>query len=271
MVLIPAGTFQMGGNLNDGGPDELPVHSVYVSSFFMDRSEVSRSLYDEVYQWATNHNYAFERLGLGEAGHHPVQGITWFDAMKWCNARSEKEGRTPAYRIGPLVYRTGSEYPSVDWRNGYRLPTEAEWEKAARGGLRGMRFPFGNTIAHSQANYNSRNDYAYDVSPTVGYHPSCDGWSRACTTPGQYFPDNGYGLYGMAGNVGELCWDFYEADYYTSSPVSDPRGPPWGAYAVIRGGGWYEDASMCRVANRHYRFAWGGDISSGVGFRCVLP
>lgn len=271
LVLVPAGTFQMGDNFAEGNPNELPVHSVYVSAFFMDRDEVSKALWDEVYQWATNHNYTFDSPGRGEAGNHPVQGITWFDAMKWCNARSEREERLPAYWVGSVAYRTGSKYPSVDWRNGFRLPTEAEWEKAARGGMRRKRFSFGDTINHNQANYNSLNDYPYDLTPTPGYHPGFDEGTIAYTSPSRYFPDNGYGLYDMAGNVGELCGDFFETDYYASSPTSDPRGPSWGAYAVIRGGGWYEDASMCRVADRNSRFAWGGDASAGVGLRCVLP
>jgi formylglycine-generating enzyme required for sulfatase activity len=174
MVLIPAGSFLMGDTLNDwpywGTSPELPAHSVYVSAFYMDKYEVTKALWDEVYQWATNHGYSFDNAGYGKSSNHPVQTVNWYAVVKWCNARSEKEGRIPAYYTDAAqknIYKIGQvsvQNDWVKWNAGYRLPTEAEWEKAARGGTSGHRFPWSDvdTITHSQANYNSSTNYAYD-------------------------------------------------------------------------------------------------------------
>ncbi len=99
MAFIPAGSFTMGNcmNTNEGYPNELPLRAVYVSAFYMDRYLVTKALWDEVYQWAISNGYAFDYAGAGKATNHPVQGINWYDCVKWCNARSEKEGRVPAY------------------------------------------------------------------------------------------------------------------------------------------------------------------------------
>ena len=274
MVFVPPGAFEMGDTFAEGDSSELPVHSVYVSAFYMDRTEVTKAFWDEVYEWATNHGYTFDSTypGTSKANEHPAQGILWFDAMKWCNARSEMEGRSPAYLnwIDLTVYKIGAGYPSVNWNEGYRLPTEAEWEKAARGGAPGQRFAFGDTVSQSQADYYS-DTYRYDLGPTRGYHPVFDDGTMPYTCPVRFFPSNGYGLYEMAGNVAEWCQDYFESAYYKSSSPSDPHGPdsvPL-AYASIRGGGWYDSASICRTASR--RFMWQGDASINVGFRCVLP
>jgi formylglycine-generating enzyme required for sulfatase activity len=158
MALIPAGSFTMGDCTGDGNSDELPLHTVYVSAFYMDKYDVTKALWDTVYQWAIAHDYTFDYPGSGKASTHPVQAIDWYDCVKWCNARSEKEGKTPAYYTDAglsVRYRTGQVAPYVSWSSGYRLPTEAEWEKAARGGASGQRFPWGNTISENQANYYS--------------------------------------------------------------------------------------------------------------------
>ncbi len=181
MAYIPGGSFAMGDTLNDNtGGDEEPVHTVQVSAFYMDKHEVTKALWDDVYNWAIAHGYSFDNSGAGKAPTHPVQTVSWYDAVKWCNARSEKEGRTPAYYTSAAqatVYRNGQltvDNSWVKWNAGYRLPTEAEWEKAARGGTGGHRFPWSDayTITHSRANYISTSDYVYDTSPTRGYHPT---------------------------------------------------------------------------------------------------
>jgi formylglycine-generating enzyme len=276
MVLIPAGSFTMGDTFSEGNSAELPLHTVYVSAFFMDRNEVTKALWDDVYQWATNHGYSFDNAGLGKAANHPVHTINWYDAVKWCNARSEKDGRVPAYFTSAAqttVYRTGQtnvQNEWVKWDRGYRLPTEAEWEKAARGGASGHRFPWGNTISWSQANYYTylSGSYPYDVNSASGYHPTFNDAVYPYTSPVGYFAPNGYGLYDMTGNVWECCWDWYSGTYYSSSPTTDPRGPSGALSArVLRGGSWEFDAYFARCAFRIGLILLRAD--DYIGFRCV--
>jgi formylglycine-generating enzyme required for sulfatase activity len=278
MVLIPAGSFTMGNCMDpsEGWSDELPLHTVYVSAFYMDRYEVTKALWDEVYQWAITHGYTFDNAGSGKAATHPVQSIDWYDCVKWCNARSEKEGRVPAYYTSAAQttpYRTGQidvQTNWVNWSSGYRLPTEAEWEKAARGGASGHRFPWSDadTITHSRANYYSDASYSYDVSPTRGYHPTFNDGIYPYTSPVGYFAANGYGLYDMAGNVWEWCWDWLGS--YSSGSQTDPRGPGSGSGRVFRGGSWVYRAIDCRTAGRGY-YSYPSDWYNFIGFRSVLP
>ena len=271
MAFIPAGSFQMGDNL-DGDTTAQPTHRVFVSGFYMDRTEVTKALWDEVQLWSRTNSYDIGGMGRARAASHPVQQVSWFDVVKWCNARSQKEGRTPAYYKDAAltqVYKAWQATPYVNWSAGYRLPTEAEWEKAARGGASGHRFPWSNieTITHSQANYNSSTSYAYDISPTRGYHPTFAVGGEPCTSPAGYFAANGYGLYDMAGNVREWCWDWYGP--YASDAQTDARGPTSGSSRVRRGGAWHREASLCRAANRDYYDPL--DRIFCVGFRSVLP
>ena len=173
MMPIPAGNFQMGDSFGEGNTYELPLHTVYLSAFYMDKYEVTKAKWRDVRAWALNNGYSFP-LCSGLADDHPVVNVTWKYAIIWCNALSQKEGLMPCYYSdNGTVFKNPFYEPVCNWAaNGYRLPTEAEWEKAARGGCSSNRFPFGNTISHEWANYKSTTKYSYDISPTRGHHPS---------------------------------------------------------------------------------------------------
>jgi len=277
MVLIPAGGFTMGNCMEqiEGDPPELPLHTVYVSAFYMDRYEVTKALWDEVKAWNGGNGYSYENAGSGKAATHPVHYVNWWDCVKWCNARSQKEGLIPCYYNEPeltTIFKAGFGTPYPKWdANGYRLPTEAEWEKAARGGASGHRFPWVDTdnISHSQANYQAEVYYPYNLSWPAADNPIFLDGAFPNTSPVGYFAANGYGLYDMAGNVWEWCWDWRSGLYYSVSPGTDPRGPATGSVRIVRGGGWNFYATHCRTAQRNY-FGPGASGYS-IGFRSVLP
>lgn len=275
MVLIPAGSFVMGACTNVGHEfqwGELPQHAVTVSAFYMDKHEVTSNLWREVYVWAASNGYAFANAGEGTGGAHPIRAVNWYDAIAWCNARSLRDGFTPCYTNADGSVYTNSVGNSFtggcNWlADGYRLPTEAEWEKAARGGVPNRRFPWddANTIQHARANYFANpSSHPYDTSPTAGYHPS----HIPYTSPVGAFAPNKYGLYDMAGNVMEWCWDWYDDTYYSSSSAVDPRGPASGTIRVLRGGNFASYPLSARVANR-WSTSPPETAGSYFGFRCV--
>ena len=244
MVLIPAGDFEMGSN--NGFDNERPVHTVYVDAFYMDKYEVTNAEYkkfvDANPQWQKGriegrfHDGDYLRLWNGNnypvgKGDHPVVSVSWYAAMAYAR-----------------------------WA-GKRLPTEAEWEKAARGGLAGKRYPWGDTIDATKANY---------------------GGNVGGTTPVGSYPANGYGLYDMSGNVWEWCLDAYDRSFYRNSPR---RNPISGANniaevlseftnnnltndsRVVRGGSWNNSTRNVRVANRvRFNPTYSLYVS---GFRCA--
>jgi sulfatase modifying factor 1 len=302
MAFIPGGTFQMGDNIGDGWSNELPVHTVTLDSFYMGRCKVTNrqycdylnsansqglitvisgavykpgswntypycdtSTYDSDSQIAYSGGVFTVRTKNGrDMSNDPMVEVSWYGAAAYSNWRSQQEGKEHCYDL--------STWNCDFSKKGYRLATEAEWEYAARGGLSGRRFPWGDTISHSQANYYSywsrgHPYYPYDVNPTEGYHPDWDD-VYPYTSPGGSFAANGYGLYDMAGNVWEWCNDWYGIDYYYYSPSNNPTGPITGTPRVLRGGCWIDDAYFCRVALR--TFDWPLYRDGDMGFRLIL-
>jgi formylglycine-generating enzyme required for sulfatase activity len=261
MMLIPGGTFTMGDSFSEGATSERPTHSVYCSAFYIGKYEVSFSEWKTVRDWAISNGYDLQNTGSGKDEDHPVHSISWLSAIKWCNARSEMEGLEPVYYADntlTTVYRTGTLTPTndyVDWTaNGYRLPTEAEWERAARAGKSGTRFTFGNTISHAQANYYSQAAYSYDLSGINNFHPDWDSGVFPYTCPTITFSASDFGLFNLHGNVAEWCWDLYDRYYYSglgSGLIDNPKGSTSGTLRSIRGGNWNEDLGYMRNSARY--------------------
>ena len=280
LVLIPAGSFQMGDSFSEGDSNELPVHTVYVSDFYIECYVITKEQWDDVYAWAIQNGYRFDNAGSGKVSNHPVNTVNWFDVLKWCNARSEKESKVPAYYTSAnqiTVYRTGQltvENDWVNWNSGYRLPTEAEWEKAARGGANGRRFPWSDrdTIDHTLANYFSDGSYTYDTSATQGFHPIYNDGVLPYTSLG-------WKLYSQriwAIRHDRKC-NASGAGMHTTPTImhhlllqtlAGPSGSSFGFYGVNRKGRWSNMANECRVAKR-WRVT--RTISDYRSFRVVLP
>jgi formylglycine-generating enzyme required for sulfatase activity len=228
LVFVQGGSFRMGDNVGEGDPRERPVHTVEVSSFYIGRTEVTNAQYrrfrddpgyedpkfwpdgwvvpkDQIPYWKDPRNHGGATPGSDD---YPVQGVNWDSAVAYCNWLSAKTGKK------------------------YRLPTEAEWEKAARGNDQ-RRYPWGNMIDKSFANFVGSQDY--DTGKPVGSYVKG-------ASP--------YGAMDMAGNVMEWCADWYSRDYYSVSPKKDPKGPATGAYRVVRGGAFFFEPFDLRSAAR---------------------
>jgi formylglycine-generating enzyme required for sulfatase activity len=217
LVRIPAGEFLMGSpdSDEDALPHEKPQHRVRITQpFYLGATPVTQGQYRAI--TGTNPSYFQGSDDL------PVEQVSWNDAIAFCNKLSEREGLKPFYQFGPGA-QSGVE--------GYRLPTEAEWEYACRAGSQ-TRFSFGDAPA-------SLGQYAWYFSN-----------SGNKTHPVAQKRPNAWGLYDMHGNVWEWCEDWYEANYYANSPGADPLAPPQASDRVIRGGGWSINPQVGRAANR---------------------
>lgn len=260
LVAIPGGTFAMGNTFaGEGSADELPVHGVTLPAFRIGRTEVTWQLWQEVRDWAVANGYPdLAGKGFGQAPDHPVISVSWHDAVIWCNARSERDGRTPVYyttAAQTTVYRAGVlDLTSAHVRasaDGYRLPTEAEWERAARGGVAGRRFANGDTLDHTRATFFSSSADAFDLNALRDRaNPAHTSLGFPFTAPATAYAPNSFGLHGIAGNALEWCWDRYSSTYYVTSPTNAPAGPDSGLQRVLRGGSWDDTAAAARVARR---------------------
>ncbi|MEA2103987.1 MAG: SUMF1/EgtB/PvdO family nonheme iron enzyme [Candidatus Cloacimonadota bacterium] len=248
MIFIEGGTFEMGDQFNEGGDDELPLHEVTLDDFYIGQYEVTQAQFENVMGY--NPSYF-----AGE--NKPVEYLTWYEMIKFCNKKSMQEGLTPCYSVDGDTDpdNWGNSFdPDCDFDvNGYRLPTEAEWEYAARGGNEGDNDNYRYSGCHDEGDLP---DYAwYDSNSGNETHEV-----------GTKLP-NQLDIYDMSGNVWEWCWDWYDSDYYSSSPSENPTGPNSGLDSVLRGGYWNGGADGCRVADR-YGVAPSG--SGGlVGFRIL--
>jgi formylglycine-generating enzyme required for sulfatase activity len=262
MALVPAGEFLMGSPADsDGLPDEQPQRLVLTGTFLIDRNEVTNAAYERFVQ-ATGHRAPMnanpastvweKNAPISGIGNHPVINVSWEDAVAYCT-----------------------------WM-GRRLPTEAEWEKAARG-TDGRRYPWGN-----EWDFKKANSASYWAGRTIDFQSGADWeafWIRGegskiskdkgikgevLTMPIASFPESTspYGLHDMAGNVAEWVQDWYNPNYYKDAPLSDPQGPSRGAIKAMRGGSWLKPAISLRTSDRD----WGTMDSrpSGTGFRCAM-
>jgi formylglycine-generating enzyme required for sulfatase activity len=232
MILLPGGRFTMG---DKDEVDAIP-HEAVVSSFYIDKYLVTQEQYQRV---------CGENPSRWKGDKNPVEQVRWSDAVRFCNGRSRLEGFQPCYDVETWQCHFDA--------NGYRLPTEAEWEYACRAGIQTAYF-FGS-------NPSKLADYAWFDKNSSG-HPHPVGQKRS----------NPWGLYDMCGNVWQWCNDFYQVDYYQEAPQENPRGPKDGETKVVRGGAWKFSDQNCRSGYRYNENPGYVDVCFGYdiyGFRCV--
>jgi formylglycine-generating enzyme required for sulfatase activity len=301
MVYVEGGSFQMGSIESER---EQPIHQVYVSSFYMSRFELTIG---EFRQFVSATNYKtlgelegsygvkngminehqglfWDNPGFSQTEKHPVTCISWYDAIAYCNWRSSLDNLTPCYNIDKEnkdpnnLHGEGQDNANwtVTWNteaNGYRLPSEAEWEYAARN--RGLlyKFAWGNSsspeingISYANVPDEKFNEWLPNQRFYNGYN---DGY--LFTAPVGSFKANELGIFDLSGNVDEWCWDWFKDDYYTNSPINNPRGSDSGYWRVHRGGCWADlsagESCFCRVSYRDCQIPWHSSMT--MGFRLV--
>jgi formylglycine-generating enzyme required for sulfatase activity len=301
MIHIPAGGFEMGDHFAEGTFDELPLHPILINDFFISKFETTNQQYSDflnaafgttiyisdgiVYGTINNQIYCYTSIDFytsqinfadsvfsvktkppiigRDMSLDPACMITWFGAVAYCNWLSENQGYQQCYDL--------STWQCDFSKQGYRLPTEAEWKYAARGGQQNpyYRFPWGNTICHDNANYYANpNDLPYDVNPTPGFHPDYNDGIWPYTSPVGSFPPNGFGLYDMIGNASEWCQDKHSDTYYNTAPYNNPTGPTIGIGRTMSSENWAADPYWSRISARYYTAPDSRGIS--FGFRVAL-
>jgi len=229
MLLVTGGSFEMGNDQADGNANEYPQHAVSVGSFYMSNREVTQGEFT-----ALMGNIPADRYGIGD--NYPVYQVTWEMALEYCNLLSEQEGLTPCYNLANSTCNWSAD--------GYRLPTEAEWEFAVKGGSENV-YPGSDDINDVAWYYYNSDNQAHEV---------------ALKAP------NALGFYDMSGNVWEWCWDYYSDSYYSRSETNNPHGPSMGERRVVRGGCWFSDMYSCCCSFRSVCQSYG---SCYIGFRVV--
>jgi len=217
LIYIPAGEFVMGSPSDAGDLDETPQHPVYLDGYFIGKYEITVAQFKK---FCALTGYSMPKQPSWNEDNYPVVNVLWYDAVAYC-----------------------------EWA-GLRLPTEAEWEKSARG-TDGRKYPWGNNEPYHDGVYYANYGGVYDTTTGSWEGDSADGYYY--TAPVGSFPQGAspYGCMDMAGNVWEWCLDWYDEDYYSESPYENPQGPDSGFFRVIRGGGWVSPGRSLRVANRN--------------------
>ena len=252
MISVAGGSFDMGSN--EGYNDEKPIHNVFINDFYIGETEVTQGLWKAV---IGNNPSVFSSKG----DDYPVESVSWYDAVMFCNKLSELENKPKVYTITNIKYDDCKQIISADVKadfskNGYRLPTEAEWEYAARGGNKSNGYKYSGSNKLADVAWYGCFDLS-DANRTL---------NEDVDMPVKQKKSNELGLYDMSGNVWELCWDWYQYDYYVNSPSNNPLGPSSGEERVMRGGAFNTDSYYCRrrgISKPNYR----GD---NLGFRLLL-
>ncbi len=276
-VDIPGGSFLMGDSYGEGDANERPVHTVTLDSFKMSKYEVTNAQYAAF----LNDQLAQEKIKVVDGFVYAIDDQTnsrpWFlttAAQTFSRIKYVENEYGASFVLQQTDGHNRAQHP-VNWVTWYgatafcqahdcRLPTEAEWEYAARGGLVQNRFSWGNTISQKYANYRTDPLYSYE---DANYHPRYYGVGRApYMSPVGSFPPNDYGLYDMIGNNWEWVSDWYDKNYYSYSPQTNPTGPVNGTQRIIRGGAWTNNAWSCRLTRRSLIDY---DKDNGAGFRPV--
>jgi formylglycine-generating enzyme required for sulfatase activity len=268
LKLIPAGEFMMGSPDSEKvrGSDEKQHGVCITQSYYLGVYEVTQGQWEKV-MGSRLEDVIDEKSKskfCGTGADYPMYCVSWYDAVAFCNKLSVLEGKDPYYRItgikrvayGPKL-GIDSANVSIAGGNGYRLPTEAQWEYACRAGTT-TPFHFGLALNGNRANCDGECPYGTEIKePRV--------WR---TVPVGSYESNAFGLYDMHGNVWEWCADWYAEAYYEKSPANDPAGPASGSFRVNRGGSWDNNPSGCRSANRHNNAP--GLRYDTLGFRVAL-